>query len=164
MARRPDPRRPHGVSREAWGAVHPLLDLHGATGDEARRRAEVWLRDRCTDGVRTVVVVTGRGRHSGGFPVLRGEIEDLLRGLKGTLVAEFSLVSGGGGFRVELRREVRREAISRPASPPAILRNADPGLLRRAHEALWELGVTPTPALLQAEMRRLLREGGGEAP
>jgi hypothetical protein len=158
-------RRPHrgdeGVSREAWGAIHPLLDLHGHTGDEARRRAGAWMRERRAEGVRTVVLVTGRGMHSAGMrPVLLGEVEDLLRSLRGTVVAAFSRLHGGGGFRVELGRvPPPREPRVRPH---AALDGAAPELRRRAEDALWELGIQPTPALLDAEVRRLLREGGGE--
>jgi hypothetical protein len=162
MARR-RPQRGEGVSRGAWGAIHPLLDLHGQTGDEARRLAHAFLRERRLDGERTVVLVTGKGMHSAGMrPVLLGEVEDLLRGLRGTVVAGFSRLHGGGGFRVELtRRPPEPEPRGRPH---AALDRAGPELLRRAEEALWELGIQPTPALLDAEVRRLLREGGGGEP
>lgn len=159
--RKPPPGQ--GVSREVWGRVHPLLDLHGMTGDEARRRTEQWLRDRQAEGVRTVVVVTGRGLHSLGIPVVRNEVEDLLARLKGTLVAAWESTHAGGGFRVELRRPPP-DAAPRPAPPPRLLASADPDLRRRAEEALWELGIDPTPPLLEAEIRRLMDEDapGGE--
>lgn len=158
MPPRKRPRGP-GVSREAWGSVHPFLDLHGETGEGARRRTEAWLRDRYAERVRTVVVVTGRGLHSRGLPVLRGEVEDVLRSLKGTVVAGWTGVEGGGAFRVELRRPP-----SPPPGPPPARRGTprDPELLRLAHEALWELGIDPTPALLDAEIQRILRERGEE--
>ena len=151
---RPPPERP---SRDAWGRVHPVLDLHGLTGEEAARRTGSWLRERQAEGVRTVVVVTGRGARSRGLPVLRAEVEHLLEGLRGTLVAGWESGHAGGSFRVELRRP--------PPTPPApapsrLLRDAPPDLRLRAQEALWELGVAPTPALLEAEIRRLLAEGG----
>ncbi|HEU0053032.1 MAG TPA: Smr/MutS family protein, partial [Longimicrobium sp.] len=70
--------------------MHPLLDLHGLTGEEARHRAERWMRDRQAEGVRTVVLVTGRGNRSPrGIPVLLGEIEHLLEELAGALVSAF---------------------------------------------------------------------------
>ena len=150
-------RRP-GPGGPAWGSVHPLLDLHGMTGGEARLRAESWLRARQADGVRTVVVVTGRGNRSGGLPVLRGEVGDLLERLAGTVVAAWEAVDGGGGFRVTLRRLEPPPAASGVGAPP---RGLDPALVRRAEEALWELGIAPTPALIQAEVRRILAEEGG---
>ncbi|MDB4949835.1 MAG: Smr domain [Gemmatimonadetes bacterium] len=167
MAKRKRPGHP-GVPREAWGAVHPQLDLHGLRAEPARREAEAWLRARQAEGVRTAVVVTGRGIHSAGMrPVLLGEIEHLLHGLRGTLVSSFAPVHGGGGFRVELRRPSVPPAPSRTSAPsaePAALRGAGPELRRRAEEALWELGIAPTPALLEAELRRLLRERGPGEP
>lgn len=153
------PRRRPPPSPRDRGTVHPVLDLHGLTAEEAVRRTERWLRDRAAEGVRTVVVVTGRGLRSAGLPVLPGEVEHLLAGLQGTLVARWSSENRGGSFRVELRRPP-------PSAPPPragrLLREAPAALRRRAEEALWELGVAPTPALLEAEIRRLAREGAGE--
>lgn len=148
-----------GASPAAWARVHPHLDLHGHTGDEARRRAAAWLREQRGDGVRTVVVVTGRGLHSRGLPVLRGEVEDVLRSLEGTVVQDFEEAPGGGGYLVRLRRPPPPPL---PA-PPAPALPDDPALLREAQESLWELGIAPTPALLRAEAERIARERGGRA-
>ena len=159
MARRK--RRAPGtpsLQRETWGEVHPTLDLHGHTADQALRRAEAWLRDRQREGVRTVRLVTGRGTRSAGPPVLRGEVGALLEALRGSLVSYFTLDSGGGAFRVELERATRPRPLRRTSS--AVLRRTAPDLRRRAEEALWELGVDPTPELLEAEIRRILREAG----
>ena len=149
MARRKRRSAPPLVPRHtAWAdEVYPSLDLHGMTADEARRRAEAWLRDRQADGARTVRGITGRGTRSVGPPVLRGEVEEMLHALRGSLVSGYTLDSAGGAFRVELARPRSRGAgrsVRRPPLP------ADPDLLRRAEEALWELGVEPTPALLEA--------------
>lgn len=139
--------------------VHPVLDLHGLTGDQARQRAEGWLRDRQAQNVRTVVLVTGRGLHSSGIPVVRNEVEHLLTALKGTLVARWEAENMGGSFRVELRRPAPSRA-PRPAPPvPRLVRDADPALRLAAEESLADLGIAPTPALLEAEIRRLLDEG-----
>ncbi|HEX6749625.1 MAG TPA: Smr/MutS family protein [Longimicrobium sp.] len=147
MARRKRPREPH-----ARGTIHPLLDLHGHTGGEARVRAESWLRARAAAGDRTVILVTGRGNRSPGLPVVRGEVEDLLASLVGGIVARWEGVDGGGGFRVELRPA---PAASSPSADAALLRGMAPDLRRRAEEALIELGITPTPALVRAEARRI---------
>jgi hypothetical protein len=147
------PRKdPSGAS---WGSLHPLLDLHGLTGDEARLRADAWLRARRADGLRTVLLVTGRGNRSAGPPVLRGEVEDLLHGLRGELVEDFTFLPGGGGFQVELARPEPRRA---PTLAEKRLRSTAPELRRRAEETLWDLGIAPTPALLAAEIQRLMRE------
>jgi hypothetical protein len=152
------PSRP-GSRSDAWDALYPALDLHGETAESARRRAERWLRAQQVEGERTVRVITGRGLHSIGPPVLRGEIEDLLSTLRGTLISRYSSESGGGAYRVELARpsKARRTAPSfSTRSPPSGY--ASPELRRLAEEALSELGITPTPTLIDAEVRRLLRE------
>lgn len=156
-------RRPPGLPAlpEGWDEIFPSLDLHGETAESARRRAERWLRDRQADGVLTVRLITGRGLHSAGPPVLRGEVEELLVALRGTLVSGFFLERGGGAFRVELRRASAPPRRA-PDGGPSRLDRLDPELRRRAEEALWELGVDPTPALIEAEVRRLLESG--EAP
>lgn len=158
-ARHPMPRRRPPPPPEPRGTVHPVLDLHGLTGDEAARRTDRWLRDRQADGVRTVVVITGRGLRSRGLPVLRAEVEHLLAGLKGSVVAGWETGDLGGSVRVELRRPPPSRA--RAADPtPRLLRETPAELRLRAEEALWELGVEPTPTLLEAEIRRLRREAG----
>lgn len=157
--------RPHGLP---WHEIHPTLDLHGDTADEARVRAERWLRERRREGVRVVRIVTGKGLHSAGPPVLPGEIADLLRRLHGSVVAGWEGEAGGGAYRVELRRPEtapgRQPAGKGKSAPDARVDTEsgrdDPELRRRAEESLAGLGITPTPALLTAEMRRLAREGG----
>lgn len=137
-----------------FGRLFPTLDLHGEAADEARRRTERWLRAQAADGMRTVVVVTGRGRHSPGPPVLPGEIRDLLEALRSNVVESWEPEQGGGAFRVELRmsRRSRRRPLESPIIPD------DPELRHRAEQSLAELGVEPTPVLLAAEIRRLLDE------
>lgn len=145
MPRRRPPPRPS----DSWD---PTLDLHGQTAAEARRLTERWLRQRRAEGEVLVRVITGRGLHSVGPPVLRGEIEELLRHLTGTLVQAFNVEPGGGSYRIELVRGAgRARPRPRPATPPV-----DPALRRAAEEALVELGITPTPALVEAEIRRML--------
>lgn len=159
-------RRPRASPpSEAWDRLYPTLDLHGATAAEASARAERWLRERQREREPVVRIVTGWGRHSPGPPVLRGEIEALLGTLRGGVVARHALEPGGGAFRVELRAP---PVAGGPAPLPgraARAREAPPPDLRRqAEESLWELGVTPTPELLRAEIERLRRAAGtGEA-
>ena len=159
MRKRKPPAADQRPSRDAWGKVHPVLDLHGLTGDEARRRTEQWFLDRQAERVRTVIVVTGRGLHTQGIPVIRNEVEHLLQMLKGTLVVRWESTHFGGGYQVELRPP---PDAPRPAPVPPLLREADLALRRRAEEALWDLGIAPTPALLEAEIRRILSEGAAD--
>jgi Smr domain len=154
------PPRKEPLSREAWGRVHPVLDLHGLTGDEAARRTAQWLRDRQGEGARTVYVVTGRGLHSRGIPVIRNEVEHLLASLKGTLVAGWESAHFGGSVRVELRRPPVEPPRLSIREPP-LVRDAPPDVRLRAAEALADLGVDPTPALLAAEIRRILHDDSG---
>lgn len=157
MPRKRPRKDPSGAS---WGSLHPLLDLHGLTGDDARLRADAWLRARRGDGLRTVLLVTGRGNRSPGPPVLRGEVEDLLFSLRGELVEAFSPLPGGGGFQVELARpEPPRPLTLAEERAARRVRATEPELRRRAEETLWDLGIAPTPALLAAEIQRLLEEG-----
>ena len=101
-------------------------------------------------------MITGRGLHSAGPPVLRGEIEYLLARLEGTLVSSFNAESGGGAFLVELHRAA--PPARRPASSPRNDASLDPVLRREAEEALVDLGIAPTEPLVEAEMRRIVRE------
>ena len=151
--RRPS-RRPTHPPRES---IYPTLDLHGETGDSARLRADRWLRAQQAAGERVVRIVTGRGLHSVGPPVLPTEIGHLLDTLKGTLVAGHETEPGGGSIRVALR-----SAAAPVASPQPKLRAGpvDPRLWREAEESLAELGVHPTPALVEAEVERIRRVRG----
>ena len=161
------PRKPPRGERHApqWVSLHPLLDLHGLTGDDARLRAGAWLRARHAERARTVVLITGRGNRSPGPPVLLGDVEHLLAELRGGVVDSYALLPGGGGFQVELTRPPPRPRALAEERVAKRLRGSAPELLRRAEEALWELGIAPTPALLDAEIQRLSREesrGGTE--
>lgn len=153
MARRRAKQRP--AAREE---LYPTLDLHGQTADEARLNAARWLRRQQGLGEDVVRLVTGRGLRSKGPPILRGEIEHLLDELRGSVVSEATLDTAGGAFRVVLRPPPARPGLRR-ATPPF-----DPALRRQAEETLSELGIAPTPALVEAEVRRLLRQREGEAP
>jgi hypothetical protein len=144
---------PHGPPLR--DSLYPTLDLHGDTADAARSRAERWLRAQQSAGERTVRLITGRGLHSIGPPVLPREIEHLLATLKGSLVSAFHSEPGGGVYRVELKRP---RSAPLPSIPKRRSLPDDPALRHRAEESLADLGVTPTPALVEAEMERLLKE------
>lgn len=154
------PRRHPRPGADSRGSVHPLLDLHGFRASEARDAAERWLRARAASGERTVVIVTGRGNRSPGEPVLRPEIELLLVALEGGIVAGWEPSQGGGGFRVTLRPPPRPRETGASAEAARLAREHPPELRRRAEESLVELGITPTPALVRAEIRRILDEEG----
>ncbi|CAN5772118.1 hypothetical protein BH23GEM3_BH23GEM3_03770 [soil metagenome] len=156
--RRPSSSKP--PSPGAREAIFPSLDLHGHTADEAVLRTRRWLREQQDLGVPVVRVITGRGLRSVGPPVLRGEIDALLGTLRGTLITEYVSESAGGAFRVELRPVPKRARLQREsgASHPAAGRAPlDAALRHRAEEELAELGIQPTPELIQAQVQHILR-------
>lgn len=141
-------------STDPAGALHPTLDLHGNTADEAERAAERWLIDHARDGELTVRLITGRGKRSIGPPVLAPAIADLLTRLRGTLVQGYETESAGGVFRVRL---IRPRLPSPPIRRP-LLPTLPPEIILEAEQALAELGIASTPALVEVEGRRILRE------
>jgi hypothetical protein len=149
------PRRPRKpskqVPRDLSDLLYPTLDLHGKTADEAAQAAARWLESRQREGDAVVRLITGKGKHSVGPAVLPLAIEDLLRRLKSNLVQDYEREPGGGAFRIRLRRPSRPAP---PREPPAL----DPELVRLAEARLAELGIAPTPILLEAEVRRIIRE------
>ena len=156
----PRKRRPSTAGRKPFsdsGSFYPTLDLHGETADSARRRAREWLRRQRDEGERMVRLITGRGKHSVGPPVLRDEIEGLLRELAGELVGRVEAESGGGALRVELRSPREPPARRAPRLPVA-----SPEQLRAAREALADLGVADTPETLAAEVERLRKKIGNK--
>lgn len=65
------------------------LDLHGLTRDAARDRVRYFLDDSFYQGIKTVLIVTGRGKGSDGEPVLRAEVEHYLNHEAGAWVSEW---------------------------------------------------------------------------
>lgn len=139
--------------KDLWSALYPTLDLHGLTAAEASSASRAWLKHQQASGEPTVRLITGRGLHSQGPPVLPAEIEALLDQLKGSLVADYEREPGGGVYRVRLK-----SPAVRPVRPSQRTERHDPAIVRQAEEALAELGVAATPALLQAEIARIVKE------
>lgn len=54
------------------------IDLHGLSRAEVRTRVGYFLENAIYHGRKTVLIITGRGRGSGGAPVLRNEVERFL--------------------------------------------------------------------------------------
>lgn len=95
-------------------AVQAHIDLHGMTQSDAKEALEHFIVDAVRKGMRTVLVVHGRGlRSPGGMPVLKhGAAQWLSHGLTGGYVLAFATArpadGGGGAMYVLLRRERRR--------------------------------------------------------
>lgn len=58
------------------------LDLHGLTGQEAEAKVTNFLLTARQKGLRTVAVITGKGLHSKGLPVLRDLVEGMAKDMK----------------------------------------------------------------------------------
>lgn len=71
-------------------APEASLDLHGLTRAEVAHRLRYFLEDCQHHRRTTVLIVTGRGNHSVGEPVLRSEVERFLQGEGRTWVAEWA--------------------------------------------------------------------------
>ncbi len=89
--------------------IDARLDLHGATAAEAPERLVAVLREMRTRGERCVLVIHGKGEHSPGGGVLRGEIAAWLsQGRAREHVAAFATAQGEdggeGAVYVALRR------------------------------------------------------------
>jgi DNA-nicking Smr family endonuclease len=93
-----DVRTLHGTLPEE------TMDLHGldAIAAEARVRGlvERWARGGSGGVVR---IITGKGRHSEGEPILRRRVRELLDAELRHAVEEWVLESAGGSFLVRVR-------------------------------------------------------------
>jgi hypothetical protein len=154
--RRRKPSSPAPGSRSIPDILYPTFDLHGLTGVEAGRAAAGWIEQQFVAGEPVVRIITGRGMHSVGSPVLPEVIASLLRDLTGRTVQSYEREPGGGAFRVRLKRP----STVPPLEPAAVRLPVE--LVRLAEEALAELGIDPTPALVAAEVRRMIAERGRE--
>jgi len=156
--RRRESRKNDRSAKNLSDILYPSLDLHGQTATEASRATRTWLEEMRSMGDPVVRVITGRGMHSAGAPVLPGAIEELLKQLKGTIVQQFEREPGGGAYRIKLRLLPKQTVES---TDPR--RTIAPAVIRQAEEALADLGIAPTKALLDAEIRRILAERKGES-
>lgn len=92
------------------GRIRPeaSLDLHGCYREEARKKVRVFLENRQRQGMKTVLIITGRGlRSKGGESVLRSDIEAYLRTRAKAWVAEWGRAPkqyGGDGALVVFLR------------------------------------------------------------
>jgi DNA-nicking Smr family endonuclease len=75
--------------RQGRLAPEAKIDLHGLTREEARSKVRYFLEDSAYQGKKTVLIVTGRGKGSGGEPVLRAEVERYLATEGGVWVSEW---------------------------------------------------------------------------
>jgi hypothetical protein len=169
------PRRPAVVRalEEARYGPNGLLNLRDSmpSEEQARQRAEAWLRERQVMGIRETVIITGRGAGSpGGVGVVREGVRKLLNSLKRRGVVDAFRENGPGSFVVTvapLKRlfEAPRRRRENPKSNPAAAEVSLPALaglssdvteqLRKlAQASLQSLGVEGADSLVESEMMR----------
>ena len=90
--------------------VEQRIQLHGHTAESAKRVFERQIGQALSSGKRCVLVVHGRGLHSPGDPVLRGELPGwITQGALATKVLAFAhapqRLGGSGATLVWLRRQ-----------------------------------------------------------
>jgi len=89
------------------------LDLHGMHRDRALEKVGWFLEDCVFQGLRTVLIITGRGQHSPEGPVLRETVARYLRGEGADLVLEWGTAppryGGEGALVVFLRQRTEGE-------------------------------------------------------
>jgi DNA-nicking Smr family endonuclease len=104
-----EPGRRRRISRER-DPIGRRLDLHGYDQDQAQRALAYFLEDAAADGVRAVLVITGKGAQGDG--VLRRRLPDWLSEAPiRPLVAGFSHADrhhgGEGAYYIALKRRPR---------------------------------------------------------
>ena len=74
------------------------LDLHGFTAEEANAAVEDFLKTSKSLGLKKVLIIHGKGYHSQGKPVLKGEVIKILE--RSPIAGEFGAAGrneGGSG-------------------------------------------------------------------
>lgn len=113
----PSDEEPHAVPRRMrqlrQGKLAPeaQLDLHGASRERARQKVRFFLEDSVYQGIKTVLIITGRGKGSEEGPVLRDDIEKYLAHEAHTWVIEWGRAParyGGEGALVAFLRSSRK--------------------------------------------------------
>ncbi len=94
-----EPATPRRMKLVRQGKLCPQarLDLHGLTRQEARDKVRFFLEDSHWNRLQVVLIVTGRGNHSGGKAVLRDETEAYLAGGGRAWVLEWARAPGNYG-------------------------------------------------------------------
>lgn len=72
---------PHGITQllhQGRFSIQDHIDLHGMNADTALEALEGFFRNATTDGLRSVLVVHGRGLSSPGEPVLKARLRQFL--------------------------------------------------------------------------------------
>lgn len=86
-----------------------VLDLHGKTKGEAEAECNAFLRECSAKGLLKVLIVHGKGHHSGGQPVLKKTVYDILAScaFTGVIGIPGRAEGGKGAVWVTLRQRSR---------------------------------------------------------
>ena len=96
-------RTPRFSSHDALLDSKPsaTLDLHGFPAAEGRSAIVAFVkRHRSGD---LLHIITGKGKGSASKPVLRSMVSGMLKGELNSLVADWTLDAGDGGYRIRIR-------------------------------------------------------------
>lgn len=88
------------------------LDLHGANREQARQKVRYFLEDCVYQGIKTALIITGRGKRSQEGPVLRADMEKYLSHEAMAWVVEWGRAParyGGDGALVVFLRSSRKK-------------------------------------------------------
>ena len=77
------------------------LDLHGFAAIEGRAAIVSFIKRHRSGDI--LHIITGKGKGSAGKPVLRSMVSGMLKAELKSLIADWSLDAGDGGFRIRLR-------------------------------------------------------------
>lgn len=99
--------RPQPASQNPFdpldGVIGDTLDLHGYTGAQARDRLATYLdAARCRQPGALLHIITGKGRHSPGLPVIKTVVRTFLAKAPHSLIAAWGRDLDDGGFVVRL--------------------------------------------------------------
>jgi hypothetical protein len=158
-----------------FGADRTLnLRTHHPSREQAVRRAENWLRERQMSRAGEALVITGRGNNSpDGVSVVRAAIVQLFASLRRRGIISEVIEHTPGSFVVTFAKlSAVRDAPQRARNPhelpphdPVQIAALEPEtrvLLRQlAKRSIEELGVEPTPGLVEHEM---LKQFAAAAP
>jgi DNA-nicking Smr family endonuclease len=98
---------PHGIERLRRGSIEPdhRIDLHGLRAAVARPALERAVASAARSGTSALLVIHGRGRHSGGVAVLRDAVPEWLEADPRVLAyAPAPAALGGAGATLVLVR------------------------------------------------------------
>lgn len=87
------------------GRIDDRLDLHGFTSSEARARLRMFIgQARKRSRTALLHVITGKGYHSAGSPVLRPLVLTLIRGELASRILVWGFDDNEGGYLIRLKR------------------------------------------------------------